>query len=69
MAPRTGSPRLPRIVLATAPIDDLTRIAQRRYAKEVQGTEVHAVLRRVASDRALRGALQEPVTVWILRRG
>jgi hypothetical protein len=44
--------------VVTTSIDRLAAVAKHRYSKEVRGTEVHAALRRVASDPLLLGALQ-----------
>jgi hypothetical protein len=44
--------------LANRPIDQLTAVARRRYADEVQGSQAHATLRRVGRDPALLGALR-----------
>jgi hypothetical protein len=43
--------------LARSPIDQLTAVARRRYAEEVQGGQAHATLRRVGRDPALLRAL------------
>jgi hypothetical protein len=43
--------------LVRRPIDQLTAVARRRYAEEVQGGQAHATLRRVGRDPALLAAL------------
>jgi hypothetical protein len=60
--PQPGRPPEPGqarpAAVAKGPIDQLTAVARRRYADEVQGSQAHATLRRVGRDPALLGALR-----------